>query len=156
MMIMTVGMPMTMHMFVNALRPVSGADGFSGSTTPSPVPLCQSAPGVPRLGLQLFCGAYPCLFLDYVHTIRYSHDVVNRDMYMDFKKITDELFARLTSDDLAKEAKVSAQTIRKARLEEGTTASRSPPPGWAAAAMRLAEKQAKHFQKLADKLRASE
>jgi hypothetical protein len=77
-------------------------------------------------------------------------------MYMNFKKITDELFVRLTSDDLAKEAKVSGQTIRKARLEEGTTASRSPPPGWQQAALRLAEKQIAHFQKLAAKLRASE
>ena len=77
-------------------------------------------------------------------------------MYIDFKKITDELFARLTSDDLAREAKVSAQTIRKARLEEGTSASRSPPPGWQKAALRLAEKQIAHFQKLAAKLRSTE
>lgn len=75
---------------------------------------------------------------------------------MDFKKITDELFVRLTSDDLAKEAKVSGQTIRKARLEEGTSASRSPPPGWKQAAIRLAEKQVAHFTRLAARLRASE
>lgn len=75
---------------------------------------------------------------------------------MNFKKITDELFVRVTSDDLAKEAGVSGQTIRKARLEEGTTASRSPPPGWQKAAIRLAEKQITHFQKLVAKIRASE
>ena len=75
---------------------------------------------------------------------------------MDFKKITDELFARVTSDDLAKEIKMSGQTIRKARLEQGTSASRSPPPGWEKAVIRLAEKQIAHFQRLISKIRASE
>ncbi|HVZ27737.1 MAG TPA: hypothetical protein VG798_03695 [Rhizomicrobium sp.] len=75
---------------------------------------------------------------------------------MDFKKITDELFARVTSDDLAKETKMSGQTIRKARLEQGTSASRSPPPGWEKAVVRLAERQISHFQKLIAKIRANE
>ena len=75
---------------------------------------------------------------------------------MDFKKITDALYARITSDDLAKEAGVSVQSMRQARMGTEKGGKRSPPPGWAQAAMRLAEKQAKHFQKLAEKLRTSE
>lgn len=74
---------------------------------------------------------------------------------MDFKKITDELFVRVTSDDLAKEAKVTGQTIRKARLDQVTTASRSPPPGWEKAVLRLAEKQLAHFARLVAKLKSS-
>jgi hypothetical protein len=75
---------------------------------------------------------------------------------MDFKKITDALYARVTSDDLAKEAGVSVQSMRQARMGAEKGGKRSPPPGWQQAALRLAEKQIAHFQKLAAKLRASE
>ena len=75
---------------------------------------------------------------------------------MDFKKITDALYARITSDDLAKEAGVPVQSMRQARMDPEKGGKRPPPPGWAQAALRLAEKQAKHFQKLAEKIRATE
>lgn len=75
---------------------------------------------------------------------------------MDFRKITDDLFARVTADDFAREAKVSGQTVRQARLQESANAHRSPPPGWEKVAARLAERQAAHFAKLAARLKASE
>lgn len=74
---------------------------------------------------------------------------------MDFMKATDALFVQLTSTDLAKEIGVAGQTVRKARVAAGSTAARNPPPGWEKAAALLAEKQARHFQKLAERLRAS-
>lgn len=75
---------------------------------------------------------------------------------MDFKKITDALFTRITSEDLATEAKVSWQAVRQARMAEGANSKRPPPPGWEDAALRLAERQATQFTKLAAKLRAAQ
>ena len=75
-------------------------------------------------------------------------------MALNFKKITDELFTQITSDDLAAALGLKGQTIRKARMETDSVAKRSPPAGWEAAARILAERQAAHFTKLAAKLRA--
>lgn len=75
---------------------------------------------------------------------------------MDFVKTTDALFVQVTSDDLAKELGLAGQTIRKARVAKGSTASRNPPSGWEKAARKLAEAQAAHFTKLASRLRAAE
>lgn len=75
---------------------------------------------------------------------------------MDFVKTTDALFVQITSEDLANEMGLAAQTIRKARVAKESTASRNPPQGWEKAAQKLAEAQAAHFTKLAAKLRASE
>lgn len=75
---------------------------------------------------------------------------------MDFIKATDALFAQVTSEDLAREMGLAAQTIRKARVAKSSVASRNPPAGWEKAARRLAEAQAAHFTRLAQKLRATE
>jgi hypothetical protein len=74
---------------------------------------------------------------------------------MIFKEITDDLFAEITHDDFAKALGVSVATIRQARLDDKSKAHRAPPPGWEKAALRLAEKQAKHFQRLAEWLRTT-
>jgi hypothetical protein len=81
--------------------------------------------------------------------------IVNGDIYMDFKAATDSLFIRVTAEDMAKEAGISLQGVRQARISG--SGRRSPPPGWEKAAARLAQKQAAHFTKLAERLsRASQ
>ncbi len=73
---------------------------------------------------------------------------------MDFVKTTDALFAQLTAADLAQEMGLAPQTIRKARVTAESVASRNPPAGWEKAALKLAESQAQHFTRLAERLRA--
>ena len=73
---------------------------------------------------------------------------------MNFKKATDELFATISHDDLARALGVSVATIRQARLAQEAKASRSPPPGWEKAALKLAEARAKHYERLVGRLRA--
>jgi hypothetical protein len=95
--------------------------------------------------------------LDYVHNIVYTPAYVNRKVYTmtkDFRAITEALFARVGVEDFAAEAGCSPQTVKQARLEAGKLGRRSPPPGWEAAARKLAERQAAHFRKLADRLSA--
>jgi hypothetical protein len=72
---------------------------------------------------------------------------------MDFKKTTDALFSRVTHDDLADKLGVSVALIRQARLPEAAKAHRAPPEGWEDAALRLAEEQARHYARLAERLR---
>ncbi len=74
---------------------------------------------------------------------------------MDFKKTTDDLFRRVTHDDLAGELGVSVALIRQARLSPDAEAHRSPPEGWERAALRLAENAATHYERVARRLRAS-
>ena len=74
---------------------------------------------------------------------------------MDFKKVTDDLFARIDHSDLAEAMGISVPTIRQARLGPDAKAHRSPPPGWEKAALKLAEAQARHFERLARRLHES-
>lgn len=74
---------------------------------------------------------------------------------MNFKKTTDDLFASVSHDDLAEAVGVSVATIRQARLDEEAKAHRSPPAGWQKGALKLAEARAKHFERLAERLRTS-
>jgi hypothetical protein len=73
-------------------------------------------------------------------------------MAVDFKVATDTLFAKTGPEDLAAELGCAAQSIRQARMAEDTHGRRSPPPGWEAAAARLARQKAAQLQKLADRL----
>ena len=73
---------------------------------------------------------------------------------MDFKKMTDDLFASVSHDELAEAIGVSVATIRQARLDEQAKAHRSPPPGWEMGVLKLAEARAAHFGRLAKRLRA--
>jgi hypothetical protein len=74
---------------------------------------------------------------------------------MDFKKATDALLSRVDHSDLAKELGVSVALIRQARLRPDASAHRSPPADWQMAVLRLAEDRARHFNRLAERLRIS-
>jgi hypothetical protein len=79
---------------------------------------------------------------------------VNRTAYMDFKEATDSLFDRLDHSDLAASLGVSVASIRQARLGRDAKAHREPPARWRDAAITLAERQAQHYQRLVEELRA--
>lgn len=68
---------------------------------------------------------------------------------MDFKEATDELFSRIDHEALADALGVSVASVRQARLRQEAKAHREAPQGWETAVLRLAEKQAAHFQRLA-------
>jgi hypothetical protein len=72
---------------------------------------------------------------------------------MDFKKATDELFARVTHDDLAHALGVSVALIRQGRLSPDALAHREPPPNWEKAVMKLAERRADHLARLVTALK---
>ncbi len=72
---------------------------------------------------------------------------------MDFKKMTDALLELVTHQDLAEALGVSVASIRQARLGPGTNAYRSPPEGWEGAVLQLAERRAKHYRQLAERIR---
>jgi hypothetical protein len=76
-------------------------------------------------------------------------------MAIDFRTATDALFSKTGAEDLAAELHCSPQSIKQARMAEESGGRRSPPPGWEAAAARLAKRRADHFRKLADKLGAT-
>jgi len=71
---------------------------------------------------------------------------------MNFRKITDALFASVGHQDLAKALGVSVASIRQARLDEGAQAHRTPPKGWEKAVRKLAEDRVRHYQRLAEQL----
>jgi hypothetical protein len=73
---------------------------------------------------------------------------------MDFRQATDGLCAKLDHEDVAHALGVSLQTIRQARLQQGTNARRSPPPGWRDAVIRLAEEKVGHYRRLIEQLQA--
>jgi len=72
---------------------------------------------------------------------------------MDFKKATDELFARIAHEDLAKALGVSVASIRQARLAPGALAHREPPTNWERTTAKLAEQRAERLIRLASNLR---
>jgi hypothetical protein len=72
---------------------------------------------------------------------------------MNFRKMTDDLFATVSHTELAQAVGVSVATIRQARLDREAKSHRSPPPGWEQAVLKLAEAQARHFERLAERLR---
>ena len=74
---------------------------------------------------------------------------------MEFRDATDRLTECVSLADLASETGVSDATIRRARLDPDSPARRTPPPGWQAAAARLARRQERHFRSLAEALENS-
>lgn len=72
---------------------------------------------------------------------------------MNFKEATDALFEQTTHEDLASALNVSIALIRQARLHPDASAYRSPPRGWELAVLKLSEKRASHYEKLAERLR---
>ena len=73
---------------------------------------------------------------------------------MDFKKATDDLFARVDHEDLAKRLGVSVATIRQARLRPEASAHRTPPNNWPEAVIRIAEAQIMRYRKLIESVRS--
>lgn len=73
---------------------------------------------------------------------------------MDFKRATDELFERVSHQELASALGVSVASIRQARLSPTAAAHRSPPPGWPEVVARIAEQRGERLLELAAKLRA--
>jgi hypothetical protein len=92
--------------------------------------------------------------LDCVNRLVYTSGRVNRIIYMaiDFVAATDTLFEKTGPEDLASELGCSAQAIRQARMAASKGGHRSPPPGWEAAAAKLARRKAEQFRKLAERL----
>lgn len=74
---------------------------------------------------------------------------------MNFKEATDRLFDRISHEELADALGVSVASIRQTRLREDARAYRAPPQGWEEAALRLADKQRVHFERLAGAIRRS-
>ena len=72
---------------------------------------------------------------------------------MNFKEATDDLFARVDHDSLAKAMGVSVPSVRQARLSPTAKAHREPPEGWEYAVIRLAEQQMMRHRRLIDQLR---
>lgn len=75
-------------------------------------------------------------------------------MMSKFRKATDELFRGISHEELSGALGCSVATIRQARLDPDAKAFRNPPVGWEEVVLKLAEKQADHFRKLAERLRA--
>ena len=74
---------------------------------------------------------------------------------MNFKEATDALFEQATHEDLANILNVSVALIRQARLSSLASAYRSPPRGWELAVLKLSERRASHYEKLADRIRTA-
>jgi DNA-binding GntR family transcriptional regulator len=71
---------------------------------------------------------------------------------MDFRKATDELLACISHRELADTLGCSVATVRQARLGADALAHRTPPEHWESKVAKLAEQQAAHFRRLAEKL----
>ena len=77
-------------------------------------------------------------------------------MTRDFRKATDDLFATITHEELAKELGCSVAAIRQARRAPGTPAFRNPPANWEDRVRKLALAQAKRFTRLAERFTKGE
>lgn len=61
---------------------------------------------------------------------------------MDFKTATDWLSAaKITADDIAEACGVVRNSIARARLDQSSSAYRSPPPNWRSALTQLARER---------------
>jgi hypothetical protein len=77
-------------------------------------------------------------------------------MAQNFRKVTDELFAVISHDELAKALGCSVATVRQARLDDSAKAHRNPPNGWEKVVAKLAEAKAGALARLATRLKSSE
>ncbi|HEX8321781.1 hypothetical protein [Longimicrobium sp.] len=67
---------------------------------------------------------------------------------MDFKKATDILTRRITADEIAEAAGVSISSIARARLDQSSSAYRSPPPDWPPVLAHLARERCRELTDL--------
>jgi|HubBroStandDraft_1064217.scaffolds.fasta_scaffold436417_1 hypothetical protein len=72
---------------------------------------------------------------------------------VNFKDATDRLFDRIDHAALARSLNISVASIRQARLAPSAKSHREPPHGWEVAVIRLAEKQALKFRRVAEQMR---
>ena len=72
---------------------------------------------------------------------------------MDFKEASSRLTSGHTLADIADETEMSEATVRRARLDPGSAAYRSPPPEWREAIIRLAERRIEELRALIASLR---
>ena len=77
-------------------------------------------------------------------------------MAKNFRKATDELFAVITHDELAKALGCSVATIRQARLDDAAKAHRNPPEGWEKVVAKLALARAGALGRMAVRLKTDE
>lgn len=71
---------------------------------------------------------------------------------MKFREATDDLFSRVSHEDLARVLGVSVASIRQARLDQHAGAHRAPPQNWEQAIASIAEKRIVHYRKLIARL----
>lgn len=71
---------------------------------------------------------------------------------LDFREASDQLTECVTHGEIAREAGVSVQSIRVARLDRGSSGYRSPPADWPAVLARVARRHAKKLEALAARL----
>lgn len=89
-------------------------------------------------------------------TILYPLGNVSTELYpicMDFKEASSRLIDGHTLADVASETGMSEATVRRARLEPGSPAYRSPPPNWKKAIIELAEERIESLSALIRALR---
>jgi hypothetical protein len=72
---------------------------------------------------------------------------------MEFKEASSRLTDGHTLADIAAETGMSEATVRRARLDPGSPAHRSPPPNWKEAITRLAEERIAELKDLIARLR---
>jgi hypothetical protein len=72
---------------------------------------------------------------------------------MDFKEASSRLTDGHTLADIAAETGMSEATVRRARLELGSSAYRSPPQNWKDAIIKLAEQRIESLRELISALR---
>ena len=77
---------------------------------------------------------------------------VSPDVDGDFVSVMDALCSGVSHDDVAARLGVSVAAIRQARLKPDAASRRSPPKGWRAVAMAMAEERADHYRQMADRL----
>lgn len=72
---------------------------------------------------------------------------------MEFREATDELFTRISHEQLAETLGVSVAAVRQARLAPSANAHRTPPKDWRFAVIRLAEQQIMRNRELIENVR---
>ena len=73
-------------------------------------------------------------------------------MAKDFRAATDDLFSKLSAEDLAHQIGCSLGSVKQARMDRNSPSYREPPTGWEDAAKKLALDRAGYFTKLAERL----
>ena len=73
---------------------------------------------------------------------------------MDFRTAVNILGRQVTTAEIAEAAGMSPSTIRQARLQEGAPGYRTPPKGWHAAIIKLAEERRDELDRLVETLKS--